>query len=62
MKKNNKKFPKILYAYRENAGTDNEFVNTVEDISSACIQEETVPVAIYKLVEVKTATNKTVIK
>lgn len=54
-----KKFPEVLFGIRENEGAEDEFLNTTENIDDISVQCESLPVAIYKLAEVKTVVNKT---
>ncbi len=55
-----KKYPRRIYVFRENDGTEDEFFNSQRDASVFASLDETKNIAIYELV--KTAKIKAVVE
>jgi hypothetical protein len=53
------KLPRILYAFIENAGTQDEFINTSRTVDEITTEDGEMKVGVYELTEMKTAINKT---
>lgn len=53
------KLPKTLYVFIENAGTQDEFINTSRTVDDITTEDGEMKVGVYELTEMKTAVNKT---
>lgn len=53
------KLPHTLYVFIENAGTQDEFINTARTVDEISTEDGEMKVGVYELTKMKTAVNKT---